>query len=160
MIQLTAQILTTTINNYGTYKDLYFSKKEREEKLLQGIQSANGLKVRTGVKQADGTALALTTLENAIKKKFGKRLAVPLDFDFFKHPIYPCGLKENLIVRLELNSSEKVILCTGDTTATCKLSDISLEYDAIFDKSYATTVGELYAKTTSISYTNPLPDTV
>ena len=38
-----------TINNsdiYDTYKDLYLSEKEREEKLLQGIQSANGLKVR------------------------------------------------------------------------------------------------------------------
>ena len=36
-----------TINNadiYGTYKDLYFSEKESEEKLLQGIVSANGLK--------------------------------------------------------------------------------------------------------------------
>ena len=35
-----------TINNpriYDTYKDLYLSEKEREEKLLQGIQSANGL---------------------------------------------------------------------------------------------------------------------
>ena len=38
-----------TINNsdiHGTYKDLYLSEKEREEKLLQGIQSANGLKAR------------------------------------------------------------------------------------------------------------------
>ena len=38
---------TDTINNldiYDTYKDLYLSEKEREEKLLQGIQSANGLK--------------------------------------------------------------------------------------------------------------------
>ena len=36
-----------TINNsdiYGTYKDLDLSEKEREKKLLQGIQSANGLK--------------------------------------------------------------------------------------------------------------------
>ena len=35
-----------TINNpgiYDIYKDLYLSEKEREEKLLQGIQSANGL---------------------------------------------------------------------------------------------------------------------
>ena len=43
-----------TINNsniYDTYKDLYLSKKEREEKLLQGIQSANGLKVRLGAKK-------------------------------------------------------------------------------------------------------------
>ena len=42
-----------TINNsdiYDTYKDLYLSEKEREEKLLQGIQSADGLKARAGAK--------------------------------------------------------------------------------------------------------------
>ena len=36
-----------TINNsdvYDAYKDLYLSEKEREEKLLQGIQQANDLK--------------------------------------------------------------------------------------------------------------------
>ena len=43
-----------TINNsdiYDTYKDLYLSKKEREKKLRQGIQSANGLKARVGAKK-------------------------------------------------------------------------------------------------------------
>ena len=92
-----------TISNsdiYDTYKDPYLRKKEREEKLLQGIQSANGLKARTGAKNTDGTALAVTTQENAIKKTVGKRFAIPLDFDFFKHPVYPYGLKEDLIVRL------------------------------------------------------------
>ena len=102
-----------TINNsdiYDTYEDLCLSRKEREERLLQGIQSANGLKARLGAKKADGTALTLTTQENVIKKTFDKRFAIPLDFDFFKHPVYPYGLKEDLIVRLELNSSEKVLL--------------------------------------------------
>ena len=115
------------INNsdiYDTYKDLYLSEKECEEKLLQGIQPANGLKARLGAKKADGTALTLTTQENAIKKTSDKRFAIPLDFNFFMHPVYPYGLKEDLIVRLELNSAEKVILCTGDTNATYKLSDI------------------------------------
>ena len=77
-----------TINNsniYDTYKDLYLSKKELEEKLLQGIQSANGLKARLGAKKADGTALTVTAQENAIKKTHDKRLAIPLDFDFFKN---------------------------------------------------------------------------
>ena len=87
-----------------------------------------------------------------IKKTFDRRFGIPLDFDFFKHPVYPYGLKEDLIVRLELNSSEKVILCTGDTNATYKLSDISLEYDAIFDESYVTSIGEMYTGTTSIPY--------
>ena len=80
------------INNsdiHDTYKDLYLSEKEREEKLLQGIQSTNGVRVRVGAKKADGTALALTTQENAIKKTFDKRFAIPLDFDFFRQPVYP-----------------------------------------------------------------------
>ena len=144
------------INNldiYYTCKDLYLSEKECEEKLLQGIQSANGLKRRLGAKKSDGTALTVTTQENAIKETFDKRFTIPLDFDFFKHPVYPYRLKEDLIGRLESNSSEKVILCTGDTSATYKLSDILLAYDAIFDEPYATSIREMYAGTTSIPYT-------
>ena len=97
------------INNsdiYDTYKDLYLSEKEREEKLLHGIQSINSLKARVGAKKTDGTALAATTQENATKKTFDKRFAIPLNFDFFKHPVYPYRLKEDLIVRFILNSSE------------------------------------------------------
>ena len=142
-------------DNYNTCcKDLYLSEKEREEKLLQGIQSANGLKARAGLEKAEGgTALTLTAQEDAIKKTLGKRFAIPLDFDFFKHPVYQYDLKEDLIVRLELNSSGKVILCTGDTSAKYKLSDISLEYDAIFDEPYATNIGEMYTGTTPIPHT-------
>ena len=109
-----------TINNtdiYDTYKELYLSEKEREKKLLQGIQPANGLKAQVGAKKADGTALTATTQENAIKKTLDRWFAIPLDFDFLKYPVYPYGLKENLIVRLALNSSEEVILCPGDTYA-------------------------------------------
>ena len=144
-----------TINNsdiYDTYKELYLSKNEREEKLLQGIQLANGLKARIGAKKTDGTALTVTTQKNVIKKTFGNRFAIPLDFDFFKHPVYPYGLREDLIVRLELNSAGKVILCSGDTSATCKLSDVCLECDATFDEPYTTARGEMYVGT-SILYT-------
>ena len=140
------------INNsdiYNKYKDLYLSKKEREQKLLQGIQSANGLKARVG---ANGIALTVATLSNAIKKTFNNWFAIPLDFDFSKHPVYPYGLREDLIVRLELNSAGKVLLCSGDTSATCKLLDISLECDATFDEPYATAIGEMYVGT-SILYT-------
>ena len=57
-----------------------------------------------------------------------------------------------MIVRLELNSSEKVILCTRDTLATYKLSDILLEFDTIFDQSYASSISEMYTGTMSILY--------
>ena len=136
---------------YDTYKDLYLSKQEREEKLLQGIQSATGLKARVGATKADGTALTLTTEENAIKKTVSNRFSIPLDFDFFKHPTYPHGLREDLIARLELNSAEKILLASGDTAATYKISDIALEYNAIFDLDYAAMFENLYSET-SIPY--------
>ena len=135
-----------TINNsdiYDTYKDLYLSKKEREERLLQGIQPA----------------LTLTTQENAIKKTLDKRFPIPLDFDFFKHPVYSYGLKERLFIRIELNSAKNVLLCTADTNATYKFSDISLEYHVILDGPYATAIDGIhektlicYTKVTSIHY--------
>ena len=144
-----------TINQsyiYDTYKDLFLSKKEREEKLLQGIQPEKGLKARVGSTKADGTALTFTAEENAIKKTVSKRFSIPFDFDFFKHPVYPYALHENLIVRLELNSAEKVLLATGDTSATFKIIDIALEYDAIFDDDYAMIFENLY-RDNSIPYT-------
>ena len=58
-----------------------------------------------------------------------------------------------MIVKLEFNYSETLLLCSRDTAVTCELSDISLEYDAIFDELYATAIGELYAGSTSIPYT-------
>ena len=121
-----------TINNsdiYDTFKELYLGEKECEKNLFQGIQSANSLKARVGAKRADGTALTLTSQANAIKKMMDNWFAISLGFDFFKHPIYPYWLKERLFVRLELNSAGKVLLCTGYTNATYKLSDISLEHD-------------------------------
>ena len=122
------------------------SEKERKERLLQGIQSyyciGHSLKARLGAKKADYTARTVTTQENSIKRTFDKRFTIPLDFDFFKHPVYPYGPKERLFIRIELNSA--VLLCTGDTNSICKISDIILEYDVIFDDPYATSIDEMY----------------
>ena len=106
-----------------------------------------------GAKKSDGTALTLTTQENVIKKTYDKRFAILLDFDFFKHPVYPYVLKEDLSITIELNSAKEVILCTRDTNAIYKISDIILEFDAIFDNPYATSIREMYIREMSIPYT-------
>ena len=46
-----------------------------------------------------------------------------------------------------------MILCSTDTAAAYTFSDISPEYDTIFDKRY-TMIGELYAGATSIPHIN------
>ena len=45
--------------------------------------------------------------------------------------------------RLGLNSSRKLILCRKGTGTAHKLSNISLEYGAIFDERYAKKIFEL-----------------
>ena len=46
-----------------------------------------------------------------------------------------------------------VILCTGDTNAVYKISDIILEYGATFEGLYATSIKEAYIRGMSIPYT-------
>ena len=46
-----------------------------------------------------------------------------------------------------------MILCTGDASAIYKISDIILEYDAIFDDPYSTSIREMYIREMSIPYT-------
>ena len=55
-------------------------------------------------------------------------------------------------MRLELNSAEKVLIATGDTSATFKITDFALEFEAIFDDDYAMIFENLY-RDTSIPYT-------
>ena len=68
------------INNsdiYDSYEDLYVTEKEREEKLLEGIQPANGLKARVGAKKADGIALTLTNQKMPLKRSLIKGFQYP-----------------------------------------------------------------------------------
>ena len=76
----------------------------------------------------------MITQENAIKKTFGERVPATLDFDFSEHSVYVYRTKEDLIIRLKLISSKKIILCRGDTAAICTLSGFSPEYDAMLDE--------------------------
>ena len=133
------------------YSDLYLSKKDRQDRILQGIQSLNGLKGRLGSKKSDGAALTLTSGETAIKKTIGTRFAIPLDFEFFNYLVCPYALKEDSYVTLQLSLPEKVILATGDMAAKYKI-DISLEYDVIIDESYAQIISTNYVNM-SIPYT-------
>ena len=112
-----------------------------------------------GGKEADGTALPITTQQNAVKKKFDKKIAIPLDFDFFSH----MALKNAWLLGLNSILQKRQFYALGTLmNARYKLSDISLEYDAILDESYATAMGGMYWKVDSIHQgrIDPLPDTV
>lgn len=66
-------------------------EKEREEKFFQGIHSENGLQTLVGAKKVDGRATTFTVKKKnkyVIQKTLDKRFTVPMDFNFFKHPVH------------------------------------------------------------------------
>lgn len=108
------------------------------------MQSANDLKTRIGVKKADGTAQQLQTKKTKLKRALAK------GFQYIWINSY--GHEDTFITKLELHSSEKVILCCRNTDATYKLSNFFLKYDTIFGGIYAIMISELRNITVSIPY--------
>ena len=80
--------------------------------------------------------MTFSTAENVVKKTLQKRFVIHLDFEYFKQPVLPYYLHEDLVAMTELNKPEKVLLCSHDTAATYTISDLVLEYDAIIDAAY------------------------
>ena len=119
---------------------------------LQRIQPENGLKAGVGAKKADGTDLTLNTEENAIKKTLGNRFLILLDFEFFNQPASFYYFHKDLIATIKLNKPEKVMLCSGDTLASYTISDIALDYDAIFNAQYTEKVSRAQQES-SYAYT-------
>lgn len=103
---------------YDTYKDLYLCKKTWK-KVASNYTIKKWFKGLGWCEICKCAAIKVTTKENAIKNTFDKRFAIPLEWHAY-------GRKEELIVGMELNSSEKMILCSGDITAIDRLPDISL----------------------------------
>lgn len=83
-------------------------------------------------KKENCTATTVSTKENMVETTFGKRFAILLHF----WSLVFLGLNLILLKRL--------ILWSGDPGATYKFSNLSLEYDAIFEESDATTIIELH----------------
>ena len=136
---------------FDTYKDLYLTEKQRENMHFQGIQPKNGLDARVDAKKVDGTDLKLTTAENAVKTTLGNRFMIPLDFEYFKQPLSPYYLQEKMFVTIELNKPGKIMV-TSDNQASYKITDLTLEYDAVIDGDYTDKVSKAQANS-SYPYT-------
>ena len=88
-----------------------------------------------------------------LKRLFVKGSQFLYILTFFKHHVYPYGAKGRFNCNARIKFFKKVIFCSGDAAVTYKLSDSSLECNALFDESSITTVGELYAGITLIPCT-------
>jgi len=148
-----------SINNYDeimTYFDLWLSKKAKSRRIPQGIQTAKGLALRVGAKDATGDAE-----ETAIAKTLGNRFQIPIDFELLKNvgPYHQHSLADKLEIQLTFNDAKSIVFGSTSTLAAANDSDynysmvdIRTEWDQITDSELARSMANQYQRfaTTSL----------
>ena len=154
----------TTIREYGDYKlytDLWLTKGERKNRILQGIQDITGLKHRLGSKKAttSGGSTTYAALTNAtdehkaITTAYGNTFYIPFDDELFHDiaPFCPYFLNDTITVEIKLAEAKDIVLST-DTSATYEISDLHLEWDGIQDESLAREISNTYTSGLGVYY--------
>ncbi|KAK3754567.1 hypothetical protein QZH41_005794 [Actinostola sp. cb2023] len=121
---------THRIDLFETYNDLYLSKRERENRLREGISSTNMRKLRT----AAGDKGSTDANEVALAAVYGDRYRMPINHSILDaHGIfYAKALSQNLTFEITLPQSKEVTITSDATKAYAySLSNIELEYECI-----------------------------
>ena len=126
------------------FKDLFLSMDEREEKILEGIQSTNLNKIRSdaGDKPTSGVD-AEKKLESVYKNKY----RINLDHQILTDhgAFYPQALYNNLTFELTLTQAAQVVRGSDPSKVVYKLKNIQLEYEVIRSKSLADEAASTYS---------------
>ena len=125
------------------YCDLWKSKNEREDAVLQGIDHPRLTKKRLRYPTADGVMV----------KTFKNKFCIPLDFEVLNSqgPFFQNGLADRLSYDFEFNSYDKVIKST-DLNSSYIISNICLEYDVVNNQEIARILRDQYQSKFVIYY--------
>jgi len=121
---------THRIDLYETYNDLFLSKRERENMLMEGISSVNMRKLRT----ASGDKVTTDAKDVVLGAVYGDKYRLPLNHSILdNHGIfYAKGLSNNLLFEITLPESGNIVVTSDNTKPyTYSLSNIELEYTCI-----------------------------
>ena len=123
------------IHEYDTYKifqDLFLPGEKRDNMVLEGIQSEDLCKIRSGAgdKKTSGV-----DAENKLTEVFGTQYPINLDHQILTdHGVfYPQALYHNLVFHLTLAPASQVVKGGDATKLKYKLTNIELQYEVIRD---------------------------
>jgi len=139
----------------------FFSQEERDNRILEGIQSEDLCKIRsdTGDKKTSGVGA-----ENKLNKVYGKKYRIRLDHQILTdHGVfYPQALYNDLTFDVKLVQAIHVVKGSDTTQLKYKLKNIQLEYKMIRSKTLAEEARSVYSSSYSsgkaFSYDNVLHD--
>ena len=153
LVNFAGTILQDT-NGYDIYKifeDLFLSADEREEKILEGIQSVDLCKIRSkaGDKKTSGV-----DAENALESVYKNKYRIMLDHQVLTdHSVfYPQALYNNLNFELTLAPASQVARGPDTSKLVYKLTNIQLEYKVIRSKHLADEATSTYTYGKEFAY--------
>ena len=136
---------------YKIFEDLFLSVEERANMILEGIQSVDLCKIRSGAgdKKTSGVD-AETKLETIYKNKYRLNLdhQILTDHGVF----YPQALYNDLVFELTLTHEVQVVRGSDASKLVYKLENIQLEYETIRNKQLADEATSTYNNGKEFAY--------
>jgi len=121
---------TQGYNVYKTFEDLFLSQEKREGMILEGIQSEDLCKIRSGAgdKKASGV-----DAEEKLEEVFGKQYRIRLDHQILtaNGVFYPNTLPNQLEFEITLAPEKDVVRGSESSQLKYKLTNIELEYELL-----------------------------
>ena len=136
---------------YEIFKDLFLSTDEHEEKILEGIQSTNLNKIRSGA--GDKPTLGVDA-ENKLETIYKNNYRINLDHQILTdHGAFcPQALYNDLTFELTLAQAAQVVRGSDASKLVYKLKNIQLEYEVIRSKSLADEAASTYSYGKEFAY--------
>jgi len=129
---------------YKIYEDLFLSQEQRDDMVLEGIQSVDLCKIRSnaGDKPTSGVAT-----ETKLNENFGTKYYIWLDHEILTdHGVfYPQALYNDLVFELTLADANQVVKGSDPTKLKYKLTNIQLEYEMMYRPSLAQEADSVYS---------------
>jgi len=136
---------------YKIYEDLFLSQEQRDDMVLEGIQSEGLCKLRynTSDKPTSGVEA-----EKKLAKNFGTKHYIWLDHEILTdHGVfYPQALYNDLVFELTLAKPSQVVKGTDPAKLKYKLTNIQLEYEMICSEQLAREAASEYSSGKAFAY--------
>ena len=140
---------------FKTFEDLFLSRETRQDMILEGIQSEDLCKIRSGAgdKKTSGVAE-----ENKIAEVFGKKYRIRLNHQILTdHGVfYPQALYNDLTFEITHAPATQVVKGSDKTALKYKLTNILLEYEMIRSKTLAAEAKSVYSSDKGFAYDHVL----
>ena len=136
---------------FKIYEDLFLSQEQRDDMVLEGIQSVDLCKIRSG--SGDKKTSGVDT-ENKLTENFGTKYYIWLDHEILRDQgiFYPRALYNDLVFELTLAGANQVVKGTDPTKLKYKLTNIQLEYEMMCSEQLALEAVSEYSSGKEFAY--------